>query len=120
MKAFIASLAVFLAVAAAVAASAVYAERTTGEMLGLIGSLPETPDGAAGAIGEISEKWDGMKRPFILFVSRAETEKVDASLSSVLAAAKANDRGGYALALSALFDSVRSLRRGAAFPFLFR
>ena len=118
MKAFIASLAVFLAVSAAVAASAVYAGRTTGELLGLIGSLPETPGGAADAIGGVAEKWETMKKPLALFVSRTETERTDAALSSVLAAAEAGDRGGYAVALSALRDSVLSLRRGASFPFV--
>ena len=120
MKAFIASLAVFLLVAAAVAASAVYAERTTGELLDLIESLPETPGGALNSIGAVREKWDGAKGVLALFVSRTETERTDAALSSALAAAKANDRGGYAVALSALFDSVRSLRRGAALPFVSR
>ena len=118
MKAFIASLAVFLAVAAAVTASAVYTHKTAGELLELIGSLPEEPGGAAPAIGAVREKWNKMKVPLALFVSRVETEKVDASLSSALAAAKANDRGGYAVALAALRDSVLSLRNGASFPFV--
>ncbi len=117
MKAFIASLAVFLAVAAAVTASAVYADRTAGELLELIGALPETSGGAVPAIGAVREKWDAAKGPLALFVSRVETDKIDASLSSVLAAAKAGDRGGYAVALSALRDSVLSLRRGAGLPF---
>ncbi len=118
MKAFIASLAVLLAVAAAVTASAVYARNAAGELLDLIGSLPDTTDGAADAVLEIREKWDGMKGPLSVFVSRTETEKTDAALSSVVAAAKAGDRGGYAVALSALRDSVLSLRRGAGLPFV--
>ena len=120
MKAFIASLAVFLAVAAAVTASAVYTHKTAGELLELIGSLPEEPGGAAPAIGEIAEKWDCMKRPLALFVSRTETDRTDAALSAVLAAVKSGDRGSYAVALAALRDSVLSLRNGAALPFVSR
>ena len=117
MKAFIASLAVLLAVAAAVTVSAVYADRSAGELLDLIETLPETPEGAVPAIGEIAEKWNCMRRPLSLFVSRTETERTDAALSAVLAAAKADDKGGYAVALSALRDSVLSLRRGSGSPF---
>jgi hypothetical protein len=117
MKAFIASIAVFLAVAAAVTVSAVYADRTAGELLDLIGSLPETPDGAVPAIGAVREKWEDVRRPLALFVSRVETDKIDASLSSALAAAKAGDCGGYAVALSVLRDSFLSLRNRAGSPF---
>ncbi|MBQ6676943.1 MAG: hypothetical protein IJM71_02745 [Clostridia bacterium] len=117
MKAFIASLAVLLAVAATVTVSAVYADRSAGELLDLIESLPETPDGAVNSIGAVREKWDGAKGVLALFVSRTESDRTDAAISAVLAAAKAGDRGGYAVALSALRDSVLSLRRGAGSPF---
>ena len=117
MKAFIASLAVLLAVAAAVTVSAVFTNKTAGELLELIGSLPGTPEDALPAICEVAEKWNCMRRPLALFVSRTETDKTDAALAAVLAAAEAGDRGGYAVALSALRDSVLSLRRGAGSPF---
>ena len=118
MKAFIASLAVFLAVASAVTVSATFADKTAGELLDLIGSLPEEPEGAVTAIGAVREKWNEMKVPLALFVSRTETDRTDAALSAVLAAAKSGDRGSYAVALSALYDSVLSLRRGAGAPFV--
>ena len=118
MKAFIASLAVFLAVAAAVTASAVFADREAGALLDMIDKLPDTANKLSEAIGGIEKEWNGVKRTFSLFVSRLETERIDAAIGSVRAAAKAGDRGGYAVALSALRDSVLSLRRGAGLPFV--
>ena len=117
MKSFIASLAVFLAVSAAVTASAIYVDRSAGELIDIIGSLPDGPDGAVPAIGEVAEKWDRMRRPLALFVSRTETDRTDAAFSAVLASAEAGDRGGYAVALAALRDSVLSLRSRAGSPF---
>lgn len=118
MKAFIASLAVFLAVAAAVTASAVFADREAGALLDMIDKLPDTANKLSEALGGIEKEWNGVKRTFSLFVSRLETERIDAAIASVRAAAEADDQGGCAVAKSALRDSVLSLKRVTGIPFL--
>ncbi len=110
MKAFIASCAVFLSLAVLAALAGSYSSRAADEILGVVRSLP--PAGAApgtetaARIERIKELWTERRRRLILWISRADAERVDSSVSALSAAARAGDAGDYAAALVRLSDAL--------------